>query len=183
MEGDAKGQVGGMEMPQKERERMAGESRAWKCHGCGGRTNEDILKEEGGAEGEGKSTEQAIPEELKFGFRDQMGKSDDDKTADAERAASKPATTPVTPLTGSAGGSAALQSSVEPNSTSLAAPSTAPVSLQPTRTVPAVAPAHAPPTPAAMPQAPSNGVPPWVDKAITGLVAALAVMVFKKIIL
>lgn len=184
MEGDAKGQVGGMEMPQKERERMAGESRAWKCHGCGGRSNEDILKEEGGGAGEAKSTEHIVPQELKFGFRDQMGKAEDKENADAESEQSQARSTSAPQLTESASGSAASHAPVDIRGTPLLAPYAAPVPLQPTRTVPAPASIRVPqPIPPATAQIQSNGVPAWVDKAITGLVAALAVMVFKKIVL
>lgn len=184
MEGDAKGQVGGMEMPQKERERLADESRAWKCHGCGERSNEDILKEEGGEAGEGTSTEHAVPEELKLGLRDQMGKVGDKKIADAENEQSQPVAVSAPGVTESASDSAAPQAPGDPAETPLPAPHTAPLSLQPTSTVPTVAPIRAPqPISTATPRAQSNGVPPWVDKAITGLVAALAVMVFKKIVL
>lgn len=39
------GQVGGLESPKEVRERLARESRSWKCNECGGRTNEDVMKE------------------------------------------------------------------------------------------------------------------------------------------
>ncbi|KAH8599997.1 ubiquitin-conjugating enzyme, partial [Bisporella sp. PMI_857] len=44
MEGDARGQVGGLEMGSAERERLAGESARFVCAVCG-RCNEDILRE------------------------------------------------------------------------------------------------------------------------------------------
>ena len=170
MEGDAKGQVGGMEMPEKERRRLAGESRTWRCQGCGGRSNQDILKEEGGEGGEGKASEHVVPEELKFGFRDQMAaaESKDVARGKGKEAISASATNPV------------------PASASAASPSPPTMSpteaIHPTRTVPTASPSHvAPPLPTATRQMQSDGVPAWVDKAITGLVAALAVMVIKKI--
>lgn len=185
MEGDAKGQVGGMEMPQKERERLANESRTWRCHGCGGRRNDDILREEGGDAREGQSTEHAVPEELKFGFRDQMGKAEDKKPTGTEQEKSQPQ--PVQSRSSEwiapAGTSTAPPAPVDPRTTSLPAPYNGPVPLEPTRTTPAVAATSSPQSiTAATPQTQSNGVPAWVDKAITGLVAALAVMVFKKIL-
>lgn len=177
MEGDAKGQVGGMEMQQNERERLAGESRAWKCQGCGGRSNEDILKEEGSGAGEGKSTEHAVPEELRFGFRDHMGESEDGKTADVEREQSQPEGTPAPGLTASTINLGAPEAPADLQETPLPPPPyTGSVPTQPT-----IGPIRAPHS---IPTATTpNGVPPWVDKAITGLVAALAVMVFKKIVL
>jgi ubiquitin-conjugating enzyme E2 J1 len=176
MEGDAKGQVGGMEMDQKERERLASESRAWKCQGCGGRSNEDILTEEGGEAGEDKSIEPPVPEDLKFGFRDLMGSSEHGKTANTEREPSQPVDTPAAGQAASSSGTVASEAPINPAETPLQSPYINPVPPQPTIGPPRVS--HS--IPAATP---SNGVPPWVDKAITGLVAALAVMVVKKIVL
>ena len=180
MEGDAKGQVGGMEMPQKERERLADESRIWKCHGCGGRSNQDILREEGGEASKGKQTEPVVPAEMKFGFRDQMEKPESEKA---------PGTTVEQPLSAIPSTSSNSQTSdvsavsqVSPDSR-ISQPSSTPMPLQPTRTVPASLPLHAAQaTPLAERQEQSNGVPPWVDKAITGVTAALAIMVCKKIL-
>lgn len=161
MEGDAKGQVGGMEMPEKERRRLAGESKAWRCQGCGGRSNEDILREEGGEAGEGKENEHVVPEELKFGFRDEMAAAESRDAVEDKgiQVVSTPAPDP----------SPASASTASPQPP-VSSPSEA---MHPTRTVPI----------ASTRQNQSAGVPAWVDKAITGLVAALAVMVIKKILL
>lgn len=170
MEGDAKGQVGGMEMPEKERRRLAGESRTWRCQGCGGRSNQDILKEEGGEGGEGKGSEHVVPEELKFGFRDQMAaaESKDVVRGKGKEAISASTTDPVPASASAASPSPPTMSSTE--------------AIHPTRTVPTASPSHlTPPLPTTTHQMQSDGVPAWVDKAITALVAALAVMVIKKI--
>ena len=169
MEGDAKGQVGGMEMPRTERERLADESRWWKCAGCGGRSNEDILKEEGG-EGEEGKPEQMIPEELKFGFRDQMEGKKEEKIdkGKAKEVVSSPvpesgSVVPSTPQRGRRGQIApATSQSFPAASVTAQTPQPAPTTI-PLRTRP-------------------DGVPAWVDKAITGVVAALAVMLIKKIL-
>ena len=171
MEGDAKGQVGGMEMSENERRRLAGESKTWRCQGCGGRTNEDILREEGGKDGDAKHNEHVVPEELKFGFRDQMAAGG---SKDAVK--DKVMQTVPTPASGpSAGASAAV-----PTPSRLSPPE----NTSSTRTVSFASDSHTPPTlPTANRQAQSDGVPAWVDRAITGLVAALAVMIVKKILL
>lgn len=173
MEGDAKGQVGGMEMPEKERRRLAGESKAWRCQGCGGRSNEDILREEGGEAGEGKENEHVVPEELKFGFRDEMAAAESRDAVEDKgiQAVSTPAPDP----------SPASASTASPQPP-VSSPSEA---MHPTRTVPIASASHAPPPlpTASTRQNQSDGIPAWVDKAITGLVAALAVMVIKKILL
>jgi len=175
MEGDAKGQVGGMEMPEKERKRLAGESRSWRCQGCGRRTNEDILREEGGEASEGKQSEPVIPEGLRFGFKDDMGKAAAQEASEDKSQQTQPIATPAPAVT----------SSVTPSTTSQNTPaSSSSTSPQPTRTI--IAPSTAAvPQPVAAPtrQVQSDGVPAWVDKAITGLAAALAVMVIKKILL
>lgn len=172
MEGDAKGQVGGMEMPEKERRRLAGESKTWKCQGCGGRSNEDILKEEGAEAGEGSANEHVVPEELKFGFRDQMAAAEGKDMAKDKgmRVVTTPAPDP----------SPASASAASPSPPTLSPPE----AIHPTRTVPVASTSHVPPPlPTATQQTQSDGVPAWVDKAITGLVAALAVMIIKKILL
>lgn len=181
MEGDARGQVGGMEMGKAERERLAGESKTWRCSGCGGRSNEDILKEEGGEVIEGKENKHEVPDELKFGFRDEMGKDEggESKKEVTERPESKDTSVPpgasVPPATMPAGPSTAV--TVPPASSSSTA-------LQPTRTIPvattAQTPVHMAPQ---IHQAQSDGVPAWIDKAIAALVAALAFMVMRKILL
>ncbi|KAL9092004.1 MAG: hypothetical protein Q9159_001149 [Coniocarpon cinnabarinum] len=79
MEGDAKGQLGGVDASREVRERYARESAAWRCWTCG-RTNEEIAKEmkEKSLEAEkgGRKLEDAedVPEELRLGYRDEMEK-------------------------------------------------------------------------------------------------------------
>ena len=172
MEGDAKGQVGGMEMSEKERKRLAGESRTWRCQGCGGRNNEDILREEGGEAGDGKPTEHVVPEELKFGFRDQMAAAGSKAIGKDKGMQAVPTPAPDASL--------ASASAASPTP-----PISSPAEGFPqTRTVPfASASRVPPPLPNTTRQIQSDGVPAWVDKAITGLVAALAVMIIKKILL
>ena len=173
MEGDAKGQVGGMEMSEKERRRLAGESKTWRCQGCGGRSNEDILREEGGdLAGKGKQSEHIVPEELKFGFRDQMSATENENIVkdNGTQVVSTPTRDPSP-----AGASAA---SPHPRTSS------SPEAVQRTETLPVAAASSAPPPlSTSTRQTHSDGVPAWIDKAITGLLAALAVMIIKKILL
>lgn len=78
MSGEAKGQVGGLDMSEDGRKRLARESRGWRCAGgCGGRTNQEVLREceeEWKAmEGEGgERKEDAVPEELRLEYRDDL---------------------------------------------------------------------------------------------------------------
>lgn len=172
MEGDAKGQVGGMEMPEKERRRLADESKIWRCQGCGGRSNEDILREEGGEAGEGNVNKHVVPEELKFGFRDQMA-APEGKDVGKDKGI-QVVSTPVADISPASDSAAALRPVT----------SSPPEAIHPTRIVPVASASRAPLSlPTVTRQTQSEGVPAWVDKAITGLVAALAVMVIKKILL
>ncbi|KAK4691743.1 ubiquitin-conjugating enzyme E2 J1, partial [Lecanoromycetidae sp. Uapishka_2] len=175
MEGDAKGQVGGMEMPEKERRRLAVESRAWRCQGCGGRSNEDILREEGGDANEAKQSEVIVPEGLRFGFKDEMVKAAEQETTQGTSKHPEPVTTAA---------SASTATSAPPETSQPTPASSSVSSPLPTRTL-IVPSTVAVPQPVAAPvrQTQSDGVPPWIDKAITGLAAALAVMVIKKILL
>ncbi|MCJ1412473.1 hypothetical protein MMC19_006567 [Ptychographa xylographoides] len=78
MTGEAKGQVGGLDMSEAGRQRLARESRKWRCAGgCGGRTNEEVLAECQAeceaAESAGKERkEEVLPEELRLAYRDDM---------------------------------------------------------------------------------------------------------------
>ncbi|POS81036.1 ubiquitin-conjugating enzyme E2 6 [Diaporthe helianthi] len=83
METDAKGQLGGLDTTDAVRTRLAAESKGWRCAACGGRTNEDIMREcEGAARaaaeaeaGEGRAAaEVVVPPELSMGFKDEMEK-------------------------------------------------------------------------------------------------------------
>ncbi|KAK3174153.1 hypothetical protein OEA41_001397 [Lepraria neglecta] len=163
MEGDARGQVGGMEMGKVERER----------------TNEDILKEEGG-EAKEREGKQEVPEELKFGFRDEMAKAEGGEAAKENEKQSQSTSTSVpvetTPVTASTAGTSTA-ATVPPASSSSTA-------LQPTHMI-SVPPTAQPQMRMAPPihQAQSGGVPAWIDKVIAALVAALAFMVMRKILL
>jgi ubiquitin-conjugating enzyme E2 J1 len=73
------GQVGGMEASKEVRQRMAKSSRQWRCDGCGGRTNEEKMREwwevcrEKGVKVEEEAGLEELPEGLKLGFKDELG--------------------------------------------------------------------------------------------------------------
>ena len=183
MEGEAKGQVGGLDMGEEGRKRLAKESRGWRCVGCGGRSNEDVLREvdeevkrlgEGVEVGERKK--EVVPEGLRLGYRDEWGKKEEGK------------------LTATASGSNAPSSSQDPRAPLASATHPLPsqsTSVQPTLSSQALIPSTAPstrPTMTTQPQpqllsSSQQGVPPWVDKAIVGILISLAIMLLKKIIL
>ncbi|KAL8660509.1 MAG: hypothetical protein Q9202_006464 [Teloschistes flavicans] len=188
MEGGAKGQVGGMEMGEEERKRLAGESRRWTCQGCGAGTNEEILQEEekrlqessegkDGSPPQPSTGKEQIPDELRFGFRDEMGeKQPQDKGKGKER---------LDVEEGAVDRRRPSQHFAGPEDLRSLPPPT-PVSPPPAPTISPAQPIRQPPPTRTIPlPAPTasteNGVPPWVDKAIIGIIAGLAVMVVKKI--
>lgn len=206
MKEEAGGQVGGLEMGMLGRERLARESRGWRCGGCGGRTNEEVLREcERAAETcTGKTREEeVVPEELRLGYRDELGKGRDggmegvadvlDKAVDP---VSTTTTTTATPgLTPSSSHSSLPATTAAPvvattttplptiptSSSSVlfsspppARPPTAPI---PTRTI-QVRPPRAPRRVSTA--ATATAVPAWVDKAIVGVLVGLVVMVVRK---
>lgn len=95
------GQVGGMEASKEVRERMAKSSKQWRCDGCGGKKNEEIIEEwwqvcrEKGINVEEEAGLEELPEGLKLGFKEQFGKGETKSAAD-ETVASGPAGHPKT---------------------------------------------------------------------------------------
>jgi len=78
LETPAAGQLGGLEMSEASRRRLAEQSRGWRCAECG-RSNEEILRESEEAatklEAEGsRKMEEKVPEELKLGYREDIVK-------------------------------------------------------------------------------------------------------------
>ncbi|MCJ1265230.1 hypothetical protein MMC22_005105 [Lobaria immixta] len=198
MEGGARGQVGGMEMGDGERRRLACESRMWQCMGCAGKKNEEILKgEEERCRREGGKGQagEKVPDELKLGFRDEMGQAGKTETDKSESSQPKERSTIPTasPATSSSNPSPrslppASSTPISPPTTSSPTPPTSSVSpnATATTTTTTIAPPAPPPTSAPLSPPPPTGrsepVPAWIDKVIAGLVAGLAVMVIKKII-
>lgn len=191
MEGGAKGQVGGMEMGEEERRRLAAESRGWRCHGCGGSTNEGILKAEearckevDGKEESGKvGTKEQVPEELRFGFRDEVGKNETSvKGKEKEPLTEEKAYDKNQSQTASADGGENVHFAGPVHLRSL--PSPIPISPPSPPTVAPAQPLRQPlptRTTSVRSESSDNGVPGWVDKAIVGVVAGLLVIVVKKI--
>jgi len=182
MEGGAKGQLGGMEMGEAERKRLAEESRGWRCTACGGKSNEEILdaQGEGGDDGTANSTAD-VPEALRFGFKDEMQKHEKDDSAqttsivgrNADRTPAKSAQLPAT--SGEPSSSTAVPQLSSP------LPATQPPST-PTPSVLPLSQQRATQGQPAIQASPQEAVPGWIDKAIVGLVGTLLVMIIKKFV-
>ena len=187
MREEAGGQVGGLVMREGERGRLARESRGWRCGGCGGRTNEEIL----GAVGEGLEAgrgqgEETVPEGLRLAYRDEMGKRAAIPDAGSEVLGSlrpRPASPSVDATThpdaaddGTRHDPAEPDTGAPPRGTSHhpIAPS-----VVPSRTATHNAP-RIPRDPRRGESARAAAVPAWVDKAIVGVAVALVAMGVKK---
>jgi ubiquitin-conjugating enzyme E2 J1 len=161
MDTDAKGQVGGMDASEEVRRRFAAQSKLSRCAACG-KTNDEIIKELDEVVqahgGESKSDEQ-VPEQLRLAYREDLDK---EKTNAGE-------------------GDAKAAEKVVADGPEQSDPA-------PTRTTPAPVPVATFPAPAlAQQQQPplrqDDGVPAWIDKAIYGVLAALAFLLWKKYLL
>lgn len=157
MDTDARGQLGGMEVAEGVRRRLASESRAWKCAGCG-RGNEELMKEqEELAKAEGSGKDEEVPEQLRLAFREDLGKGAEGKSEEKATDSSN---------------AAPAQNSGQPSSPAVA-PS--PQTLAPSRTVPA------PPAQIQQRRAPvtqQEDIPAWIDKAIVGIIFAIFAILF-----
>ncbi|CAG8952786.1 hypothetical protein HYFRA_00009031 [Hymenoscyphus fraxineus] len=192
METDAKGQLGGLEVPEKERRGISEGTGAWKCGGCG-RTNGEILREceEAARELEEKGQKKGeveVPKELKMGFKDEMGKKEEGKGSkdvetDAELAEGFVQTTTETPSSTTP----PLNSNTNPNGNTVTTPyppaRPAQTVPQPTGTASSSNPQRTTPAPASQNLAQrgrnSDGVPLWIDRAIAGVFILLVAMVTK----
>ncbi|KAI9816905.1 MAG: hypothetical protein M1827_001550 [Pycnora praestabilis] len=207
MDSEARGQLGGLDCDEGFRRKMAEESRAWRCAGCG-RSNDDIIAEcENAAkevevkDGEMRKMDE-VPEELRLAYRDEMGK--------AGRSGSEGKTQESSALTALAVQDPATASFSDTIETSRVIPASPPIPVvttpippvipspaaqaptqpaqaapQPTSTqhAPAIIRTRAPaPAPPLLPPAAEEAVPGWVDKAICGVLAGLAFMVVKKVL-
>lgn len=174
MEGDAKGQVGGVDASAAVRERLARDSRGWRCPICA-RTCAEIIsgrEEELAAAGDAargaSSEEDRVPENLRMGYRDEL----QDKQGDHNTRQDHPSEAHSDTLTSnvhSGGASQALQ----PSSTTTTA--IAPVTTAPQLRPPAGARQH-------VAQASHREDSNWLDLLITGIAISLAYLIIRKVV-
>lgn len=185
MEGDAKGQVGGVDASPALRERLASESRSWRCHGCRRTCEEIMVEKEQEIEREGNSgtakQDEAVPAELRLGYRDQLvGKSGE------KQSQSSPST--VTADTTSV----KRAPSREPSAQTRSLPDASPISSPGTsvsQTVPITAPTTGMPVQHTRARSQQTLYRPrqqeensgWLDMVIAGLMLALAYMIIRRL--
>ena len=158
MDSEARGQLGGMDASEGVRRRLAGASRGWRCGVCG-RANEVVMTEQDAAvrEAGGKGGSEVVPEGLRLAYREDLEKAGGGADGKVEE--------PVVPQSGVA------SSEAQPVTTAPAAerrPSQPEVRAQTAQL-------------AQQQVRQDEGVPPWIDKAIYGIVAALIFLLWKKI--
>jgi ubiquitin-conjugating enzyme E2 J1 len=161
MDTDAKGQLGGLEATKEVRERMAREGAAWRCGVCA-KTNGVILKEREELGAERAAQEEAVPEELRLAYRDELGQKDA-KTEKQAGPATEAASSSLPP---------AVNDTVAPPPNPLPVAPAAPV---PTRTVQAQ-----PPVVRQIVRPSPDRSLAWIDTCIYGIGAALIFLVLKK---
>ncbi|KAI7591382.1 hypothetical protein D0869_04801 [Hortaea werneckii] len=164
MDTSASGQLGGMDASEEVRKRLASQSRAWKCPTCS-KTNEEVMKEQEEAveeQGDGAQKTDEIPEELRLAYREDLSKTNgktDEKTKDN---ATAPKPEP-----------AVAQS--QPAQSTVAAQATSQSPQAPVRAV-------RQPQAQQAPRRQEEAVPAWIDKAIYGVVIALIVLFYRKLV-
>jgi ubiquitin-conjugating enzyme E2 J1 len=189
------GQVGGMEASKDVRQRMAKSSKQWKCDGCGGKTNEEIMQDwwevcrEKGVDVKEEAGLEELPEGLKLGFKDQIGKDERKGAAEDTQAFLVPSQ--ITAAANSdnpvaRGGSLPVAVERTTSQSESARPErlSDPLPERPTEAEsitpqPMTATATATTTATAQLQAAAT---PILDKAISGLALALLFMVLKKVL-
>ncbi|OJI79432.1 hypothetical protein ASPTUDRAFT_131042 [Aspergillus tubingensis CBS 134.48] len=151
MDGDAKGQVGGLDVADEVRRRYARESRTWRCDGCEGskgRGNEVVMREWWGVCRE-------------RGVVDGDGDGDMDEAAAADAGLSAGVDTSQIPQ-------AEVQPQAQPQQLQHTPPATRP-------------PPPVPAAPAAAAAAATSQDTPWLDRAIIGVIIALVAMILRRL--
>lgn len=184
MEGGAKGQVGGMDMPDGERRRLAEESQTWRCMGCGSSTNQEILKlqkEEVIKAGDSTKKAESIPDELRFGFKDEMTHSKDITASAASTSEGSNSSHIVSAPIPSATEALTLHAEISDRRSGEARNRNQDgFTEQGRRPLVAVTQSQSPVTSVRM-TAQQDTVPAWIDKLIVALTATLVIMVVKKL--
>ncbi|OJZ85641.1 hypothetical protein ASPFODRAFT_207508 [Aspergillus luchuensis CBS 106.47] len=167
MDGDAKGQVGGLDVADEVRRRYARESKAWRCDGCEGskgRGNEVVMREWWGV-----CRERGVVVE---GEEDFEGEEDKSEGKDVDEAA-----------VADAGISAGVDTSQIPQAEVQPQQPQQQQQLQQQHTPPAATrpPPPVPAAPAAPAAAATSQDTPWLDRAIIGVIIALVAMILRRL--
>lgn len=197
---EARGQVGGIESTDEVRRRLAGESGKFRCQGCGGKSNAEILGEQEELarkleEEEGSMREEEkVPEDLKLGYREDIEGKKETKELEGKGVVDEAAGIAAIAGAGSApaaGENAALQENVseppqlppapQPHHATVATAS-APPPLRPQRQQTTAVHAAVPTTQMQRQAQPEATASSWIDLAIIGIAVMLGVMILKNVL-
>ncbi|KAI2983786.1 hypothetical protein CBS147344_7514 [Aspergillus niger] len=181
MDGDAKGQVGGLDVGEEVRRAYARSSRGWRCEGCEGsslRGNEEVMREwwgvcrEAGVRVEGED----------FGGEFGVDEQEDEKKVVEEEEEEEEGVDEAA----AAGADAAVTAATDTPRVQQEPPSQPQPQPQPQQqlqqhTPPATRPS-VPATPAsASAPATTSQDTPWLDRAIVGVIIALVAMILRRL--
>ncbi|WEW61232.1 ubiquitin-conjugating enzyme E2 [Emydomyces testavorans] len=196
MDGEVRGQVGGMEAREELRREWARRSREWRCEVCPGRrTNEEVLREwwevcrgKGVAveEGEDRAVRmEEVPEGLRVRYRDELGREEGDgkgeklaSESQAEQRCEKEERNTNGSIAGRAAAISTATRAPRPTPTTSTSDRSMNLRQRSTRTqtqTASTAPANAS-------TSTQTAHDPWLDRAIVGVLVALVLMVLKKIL-
>jgi ubiquitin-conjugating enzyme E2 J1 len=210
MDGDAKGQLGGLDAPEDVRKMWAQKSRSWRCECMNGNTNEQVLNEwremcaQKGISVDDQDRE-TVPDELKMSYKKKSDENNSPSpptvTTDTKE---RPSTTPTEANTESTRRTS-LTAPTQPqapliqnptNTTNITAGRITPPSTEPSeafsnpQATSPIAPRPTPTVAAATTtttrrqttlQRNSLQDGPWLDRAIVGVIIALVFMILRRI--
>ncbi|GLA15910.1 ubiquitin-conjugating enzyme E2 J1 [Aspergillus niger] len=181
MDGDAKGQVGGLDVGEEVRRAYARSSRGWRCEGCEGsrgRENEEVMREWWGVCREAGVRVEGEDFGGEFGVDEEEEKGDEKKEEEEEgvdEAAAAGADAAVTAATDTP------RVQQEPPSQPQPQPQQQLQQQLQQHTPPATRPSvPAAPASASAPATTSQDTP-WLDRAIVGVVIALVAMILRRL--
>lgn len=177
MDGDAKGQVGGLDVGEEVRRAYARSSRGWRCEACEGsrgRENEEVMREWWGVcreagvrvEGEDFGGEFGVDEEEKE-------KGNEKKEEGVDEAADAGADAAVTAATDTP--------RVQQEPSSQPQPQPQPQQQLQQHTPPATRPSVPAAPASASASATTSQDTPWLDRAIVGVIIALVAMILRRL--
>lgn len=178
MDGDAKGQLGGLDATDEVRRMWAERSRSWSCDCMEGKTNEQFLGEWRDAclekgisvDEEGRET---VPEELRMSYKKQSEEKKEPVSSEETPEPRSPEPVPVPPQD-----TPPAEQSETPQPAQAITPQPAP-----TRTTTTTTTTTATTTTTTTAQTHANPSPqdnPWLDRAIVGVVIALIFMIMRR---
>lgn len=197
MDGEAKGQVGGLDASSEARKDWAKRSKDWVCPSCpDGKTNAEILakwqdmcREKGvnvdneGAPGEQQNSADRIPEGLKLDYRDELEK-ESKPGSEPTLATSRPGDSNGEvhqPITSGLNNSTPMVTSVTGNPPPAEAPGNPSRPTADIRPQVSLAPQHNR-TQISTRNTPDQDDGPWLDRAIIGVICALAFVILRKVL-